>query len=153
MTSPPPQDEAEHDQLPHDGALPTIPAGSSARRLPFNHAALAQVADLLVTTRETAPFRLHGAAVYRLTVPAHDADEEATNATAVITLTCWPSVCRLDVSGAALSVVTTGILAVDLIPGVEAIFRHAHGSVTIARRGRVMVRTGPVTNGASASRG
>ena len=149
-TTCPPDDDA-----PDNAALPAIPAGSSARRWPFDRAALTEVAALLAGTLETAPFQLHGAPVFRLTVPGSEAvpnDDTTEVRPDDCILTCWPSIGRLDVSGPALSVVTTGIAAVDLIPGVEAVFRHAHGSVTVARGGRVMIRTGPVGHAASIGR-
>lgn len=152
-TTCPPDDDA-----PDDAALPAIPAGSSARRWPFDRATLTEVAALLAGTLEAAPFQLHGAPVFRLTVPGSEAapnDDTAEVRPDNCILMCWPSIGRLDVSRAreGLSVVTTGIAAVDLIPGVEAVFRHAHGSVTVARGGRVMVRTGPVGHAASIGRG
>jgi hypothetical protein len=140
--------------LPATG-LPAIPAGSAARRLALDAAALAAVADTLGVALAEAPFRAGDQPVYRLAVPVtgeavgRGASDHALPcpgpATAspglpVTTLTVWPALARVDVANPMASVTATGLVAVDLIPGVEAIFRHPGGSVTVARNGRVMVR-------------
>lgn len=101
-----------------------------------------------------APFRIRGEPVYRVVIPILDgavkpdapgADIVPNSASGVTTLTLWPSLQRVDATNPWVAVVATGIVAVDLVSRVEAIFRYAGGSLTVTRNGRVMVRTGPVT--------
>ncbi len=132
--------------------LPTIPPNSSVRRVAFSTGELDVIAVELGQSITLAPFRIRGEPVYRILLPilegavtpkAPRADIMSDGKAAVTTLTLWPSLRRVDVTNPWVAVVATGIVAVDLVTGVEAIFRHAGGSLTVARNGRVMVRTGP----------
>ena len=132
--------------------LPPVPAGSSIERRPFGREALDEIASELGQPLTDAPFALHGEPVWRLTVPVVAGPVVAGGAAAatpdpadgaVTVLTFWLSLGRVDAVAPAVSVVATGIIAVDLVPGVEAIFRYPGGNLTVARNGRIMVRTGP----------
>lgn len=134
--------------------LPAIPLKSSVRRVAFATDELGAIAVELGQTVTLAPFRIRGEPVYRVVIPILDgagkpdaprADVVPNTASGVTTLTLWPSLQRVDATNPWVSVVASGIIAVDLVSGVEAIFRHSGGSLTVARNGRVMVRTGPVT--------
>ena len=114
------------------------------------------IAGELESSVALAPFQVRGEPVYRITVPlvggavvrGSPAGNDPAEQGPVTTLTLWPSLRRVDATNPWATVVATGIVAVDLVAGVEAIFRHTGGSLTVARNGRIMVRTGPaVTDG------
>ena len=133
--------------------LPPVPAGSSIVRLPYDEDAVPAIARELGQPAEVAPFRPGPDPVHRLLIPIGDGPvvpgrpvpaARDDSGRAVATLTLWTAIGRVDVTGAAAAVVATGVVAVDLVRGVEVIFRHRGGSVTVAGNGRIMVRTGSV---------
>ncbi len=137
-------------------SLPAIPENSSVRRIAFDDEALATIADELGQPLGVAPFQVRGRAVHRIAIPvmggavvpgAMGARRVAGDDQPITTLTLWTSMRRVDVTTPWVTVVATGVIAIDLVAGVEAIFRYRGGSVTVARNGRVMVRTGPMTDG------
>ena len=140
--------------------LPPVPAGSPVRRRAFDRETLDEIASELGQSLTCAPFRFRGQPVWRLAIPivsgpvvrgetSEPLPESIAGLEAILTF--WLSLGRVDVSAPAVSVVATGIVAVDFVPGVEAIFRYPGGSVTAARNGRIMVRTGPSPGGAAPS--
>jgi hypothetical protein len=77
---------------------------------------------------------LPDADVHQLLVPG------ATGELAV-TLTIWPSLRRVDALSAALTIVFTGVATVDLVEGVEVLFRRENGDyLIVAIGGKVIVR-------------
>lgn len=103
-------------------------------KLPFDRAALEQVATLLGGTLRSANFRLPDADVWRLEVP----DEAGAVA---VTLTFWPSIRRVDASSPVLTIVMTDIAGVEIVEDVEAVFRRADGGyLIIPKGGKVLVR-------------
>ncbi len=140
--------------------LPDIPVGSPIHRVGFTLDEIESIAIELGQPLALAPFQVHGESVYRVIVPLLDGavvrgepvDVDPAYAGPVTTLTLWPSLRRVDATNPWATVVATGIVAVDLVPGVEAIFRHAGGSLTVARNGRVMVRTGLAPTAGDGSR-
>ena len=145
-----PMPPATEPTVPH---LPAVPANSSVRRVAFTVDELDAIAAELGQSVALAPFRVHGQQVYRVIVPvrfgaigpATPVDDDPGETAPVTTLTLWPSLRRVDASNPWATAVATGIVAVDLVTGVEAIFRHPGGSLTVTRNGRIMVRTGPIT--------
>ena len=136
-------------------SLPAIPENSSVHRIAFDDEALAAIADGLGQPFGLAPFQIRGKAVHRIAIPVMagaivpttmPAGHAAGNDQPVTTLTLWTAMRRVDVINPWVTVVATGVIAIDLVAGVEAIFRYPGGSVTVARNGRVMVRTGPMTD-------
>lgn len=132
--------------------LPAIPLKSSVHRVAFATDELEAIALELGQTVTPAPFRIRGEPVYRVVIPILDgavkpdalgADTVPKSASGATTLTLWPSLQRVDATNPWVAVVATGIVAVDLVSGVEVIFRYVGGSLTVTRNGRVMVRTGP----------
>jgi hypothetical protein len=120
--------EGNESELEH----PTAPPGR-VLRLPFDDRSAAEIARILGSALERAPFQLPGGTVYQLTVPG------AGTATSLITL--WPSIRRVDVIGPGSTVVCTKITTVDLIEDAEVLFRRATGEyliITVA--GKVIVR-------------
>ena len=81
-----------------------------------------------------APFRMPDADVWQLNVP------DATGQVAV-TLTLWPSIRRVDASSRLVTVVMTEIAGIEIVEGVEALFRRANGEYLIVPLGgKVIVR-------------
>ena len=82
-----------------------------------------------------APFQLPGAAVYQFTV-----DGSEGRPAAMVTL--WPSLRRVDAIGTGVAVVFTRITSVQLVDGVEVLFRRETGEyLVIAKGGRIIVRS------------
>jgi hypothetical protein len=82
-----------------------------------------------------APFQLPGAAVYQLTVPGASGRPSAL-------VTLWPSLRRVDAIGGGAAVVFTRVASVQLVDGVEALFRRESGEyLVIANGGRIVVRS------------
>lgn len=141
---------------PNEGlaSLPPVPAGSAVRRIAFDAGLVEILADELGVPAHLASFGAGDAPVHRLRLPlrpgpvtSDGADGEGDRGRSpvggiVTTVTIWPALGRVDTASAAAATTVTGILAVDLVPGVEVIFRHAGGSLTLTRNGRVMVRAG-----------
>jgi hypothetical protein len=104
--------------------------------LPFTEAAVGEVAALLGVPARPEPYAVRGAAVYRLEVP---------NASlgVVVTLLLWPSLGRVDVRIGDCSMVYKGVATVELITGVEAIFRRGDGDgylfVSVGGRASIVV--------------
>ncbi len=137
-------------------SLPAVPENSSVHRIAFDDQALAAIADELGRPLGVAPFQVRGKTVHRIAIPvmggavvpaAMTAEPTAGDDQPVTTLTLWTSMGRVDVINPWVTVVATGVIAIDLVAGVEAIFRYRDGCVTVARNGRVMVRTGPMNDG------
>jgi len=119
---------------------PPIPDPSQLSRsdsietLPFDEAAVSRIANLLEVDVAPAPFRMPGAAVWRLTVPGTQGRPPAT-------VTLWPGIGRVDVLAGPATVVFTDIRKVELVPGVEVQFRRGTQELlVVARGGRVIVR-------------
>jgi hypothetical protein len=82
-----------------------------------------------------APFQLPGAAVYQFTV-----EGEAGRPAALVTL--WPSLRRVDAIGSGAAVVFTRVVSVQLVDGVELLFRRESGEyLVVAKGGRIVVRS------------
>ena len=98
----------------------------------FDDRSAAEVARVLGTELEHAPFQLPGCSVYQMTVRGR--------ATSMVTL--WPSIRRVDVISPGSTVVCTHITSVDLIEGAEVLFRRSSGEyLIITTAGKVIVRT------------
>ena len=92
------------------------------------------IAETLAVEATLAPFQLPGARVYQLMVPG-----SLGRAAAMVTL--WPSLRRVDAIGNGSAVVFTRIASVQLVDGVEVLFRRESGEfLVIAVGGRIIVR-------------
>lgn len=101
---------------------------------PFDETVIEPVATLLHAEHRLAAFRLPDADVHQILVPGQDGD-------LAVTLTLWPSLRRVDALAPVLAVVFTGVATVDLVEGVEALFRRENGDyLIVAIGGKVMVR-------------
>jgi hypothetical protein len=113
-------------------------AGERAARLRtvlFNDAMIDVIAETVDARPSLAPFQLPGAAVYQFTL-----DGSEGRPTAMVTL--WPSLRRVDAIGKGVAVVFTRISSVQLVDGVEVLFRRETGEyLVIAKGGRIIVRS------------
>jgi hypothetical protein len=110
------------------------PAGR-LRVVPFSDAMVDTIAEAIDARPSLAPFQLPGAAVYQFTL-----DGSEGRPSAMITL--WPSLRRVDAIGSSAAVVFTQITSVQLVDGVEVLFRRETGEyLVIAKGGRIIVRS------------
>ena len=105
------------------------------RTVPFEDAMVDTIAEAIDARPGLAPFQLPGAAVYQFTLAG--AEERPS---AMVTL--WPSLRRVDAIGNGAAVVFTRISSVQLVDGVEVLFRRETGEfLVIAKSGRIVVRS------------
>jgi hypothetical protein len=110
------------------------PEQRTIRTLPFNDAAPGDIAALFACPLRPAGFKLRNAPVMQLDVPS-------ASGAAPTTLTFWPSLRRVDAISASAVVVFTNVVTVDLVEGVEALFRRESGEyLIVAIGGKVIVR-------------
>jgi hypothetical protein len=113
-------------------------SGGRARRLrivPFEDAMVDTIAEAIDARPSLAPFQLPGAAVYQFSLVG---SEERPSAM----VTLWPSLRRVDAIGSGAAVVFTRIASVQLVDGVEVLFRRESGEfLVIAKGGRIVVRS------------
>jgi hypothetical protein len=102
--------------------------------VPYDADAVAPVAALLGVTAHEEPYRVRGAAVWRL---------ELANASLgrAVTVVLWPSLRRVDVRLGDCSMVYRDVITVELLPRVEVIFRRGTGDgyLFISTGGRASV--------------
>ena len=104
------------------------------RTVPFNDATVETIAEAIDARPSLAPFQLPGAAVYQFTLEGSQGRPSAM-------VTLWPSLRRVDAIGSGAAVVFTRIASVQLVDGVEVLFRRESGEyLVIAKGGRVIVR-------------
>lgn len=102
--------------------------------LPFDQRSVSQIAHLLGATTSLAPFQLPGGEVHQLTLKRAEAPP-------TLLLTLWPTIRRVDAISKSATVVFTNVTSVDLVEGVEVLFRRGSREyliVTVA--GKVIVR-------------
>jgi hypothetical protein len=113
-------------------------SGGRARRLrsvPFEDATVETIAEAIEARPTLAPFQLPGAAVYQFTLTGSEGRPSAM-------VTLWPSLRRVDAIGSGAAVVFTRISSVQLVDGVEVLFRRETGEyLVIAKGGRIVVRS------------
>jgi hypothetical protein len=108
---------------------------SRVQIVPFRDDIVALIANTIGASAELAPFQLPGAAVYQFTL-----EGSAGRPAAMVTL--WPSLRRVDVIGSGAAVVFTRVASVQLVAGVEALFRRESGEyLVVAKGGRIVVRS------------
>lgn len=103
-------------------------------RLPFDDRAIAPVAEAFGATSRLAPFRLPSGAVYQITV-----DGEGGKPAVLMTL--WPAIGRVDAIASGVTVVATNVRGIEIVGGVEVLFRRESGEyLIVSRHGKVIVR-------------
>ena len=95
--------------------------------------------DVIAATIDARPglasFQLPGATVYQFMV-----DGTEGRPSAMVTL--WPSLRRVDAIGSGAAIVFTRIASVQLVDGVEVLFRRETGEyLVVAKGGRLVVRS------------
>jgi hypothetical protein len=104
-------------------------------KLPFDQRAVPEIARFFGVGSALAPFQLPGGVVHQLTIQRPEAPP-------TVLLTLWPSIRRIDAISQSATVVFTQVGTVELVEGVEALFRRSSGEyliVTLA--GKVIVRS------------
>jgi hypothetical protein len=108
---------------------------SRARTVPYQSDWIETIAATIGVQAGLAPFQLPGAAVFQFTV-----EGEAGRPTALVTL--WPSLRRVDAIGSGAAVVFTRVVSVQLVDGVELLFRReSREYLVVAKGGRIVVRS------------
>jgi hypothetical protein len=93
------------------------------------------IAEAIDARPNLAPFQLPGATVYQFVVDGAEGRPSAM-------VTIWPSLRRVDAIGSGAAVVFTRIASVQLVDGVEILFRRETGEyLVIAKGGRIVVRS------------
>jgi hypothetical protein len=93
------------------------------------------IAETIDARPGLAPFQLPGAAVYQFTL-------EGTEGRPSAMVTLWPSLRRVDAIGSGAAVVFTRVASVQLVDGLEVLFRRDTGEfLVIAKGGRIVVRS------------
>ena len=109
-------------------------AGGRIRRVRFDERGVEAVAAALAADLGVAPFRLPSATVYQALVPGAD-ERPAT------LLTFWPSIRRVDAINNVATVVFTGITGVEIVAGVEVVFRQdGRATLIVTVGGKIIVR-------------
>lgn len=102
--------------------------------LPFDQRSVPEIGRLLGLPVERAPFQLPGGEVHQITVARDGAPPS-------LMLTLWPTIHRVDAIGPAATVVFTHVLSVDLVEGVEVLFRRSSREyLIITMAGKIIVR-------------
>jgi hypothetical protein len=113
-------------------------SGGHARRVrtvPFDDSTVDTIADAIDARPGLAPFQLPRAAVYQFTLQGSEGRPSAM-------MTLWPSLRRVDAIGSGCAVVFTRIASMQLVDGVEVIFRRETGEyLVVAKGGRIVVRS------------
>jgi len=103
--------------------------------VPFDDATVDMIAEAIEAQPGLAPFQLPGASVYQFTLNGSEGRPSAM-------VTLWPSLRRVDAIGNGAAVVFTRIVSVQLVEGVEVLFRRETGEyLVIAKGGRIIVRS------------
>jgi hypothetical protein len=108
---------------------------SRVRTVPYQQDWIETIAATIGVQAGLAPFQLPGATVYQFPI-----DGEAGRPSALVTL--WPSLRRVDAIGSGAAVVFTRVVSVQLVDGVELLFRRESGEyLVVAKGGRIVVRS------------
>ena len=104
--------------------------------LPFDAAAVPRIAALLGVPARPEPYTVRGAPVFRLDVPNATLGRD-------VTVLLWPALARVDVRIGDCSIVYKGAATVELLPGIEVIFRRAGegGYLFVSTSGRASIVT------------
>lgn len=93
------------------------------------------IAEAIDAQPSLAPFQLPGARVYQFMLNGTEGRPSAM-------VTLWPSLRRVDAIGNGAAIVFTRIASVQLVDGVEVLFRRETGEyLVIAKGGRIVVRS------------
>lgn len=117
-----------------DHAGENRPPQRTITSIPFDQRSVPEIGRLLDLPVARAPFQLPGGDVHQITV-------ERNGAPPVLMLTLWPTIRRVDAIGPSATVVFTHVSSVDLVQGVEVLFRRSSREyLIITLAGKVIVR-------------
>jgi hypothetical protein len=103
-------------------------------RILFDQRCIPEIAGLLGVEAGLAPFQLPDGEVHQLML-------QRTDAPPTVMLTLWPTIKRVDAISASATIVFTDVRWVDLIEGVEVLFRRGTREMLIITvAGKVIVR-------------
>lgn len=103
--------------------------------VPFREDIVDAIAATIGAEISLAPFQLPGGAVHQMLVEGLQERPSAL-------VTLWPSIRRVDAIGTGVAVVFTRIATVQLVDGVEVLFRRESGEyLVVAKGGRIVVRS------------
>ena len=126
-------DEVREDDAEGAPERQKAPVGR-LRRISFDATGVDLIAETLGAKATLAPFRLPSAAVYQALI-------SGANGRPATLLTLWPSLRRVDAINSSATVVFTGITGVDLVDGVEVVFRReSRETLIVAIGGKIIVR-------------
>ena len=109
--------------------------GSRLRTVPLRNDMVDVIAGAIDAHLSVAPFQLPGATVYQFLVNGTEGRPSAM-------VTLWPSIRRVDAIGSGAAIVFTRIASVQLVDGVEVLFRRETGEyLVVAKGGRIVVRS------------
>lgn len=109
--------------------------GSRLRTVPLRDDMVDVIAGAIDAHPSVAPFQLPGATVYQFLVTGTEGRPSAM-------VTLWPSIRRVDAIGSGAAIVFTRIASVQLVDGVEVLFRRETGEyLVVAKGGRIVVRS------------
>lgn len=112
-----------------------VATNSRLRAIPFRDETVSLIAETIGAVPGLAPFQLPGAKVHQFLVDGADGRPSAM-------VTLWPSLRRVDAIGNGAAVVFTRIASVQLVDGVEVLFRRESGEyLVVAKGGRIVVRS------------
>lgn len=94
---------------------------------PFDEQAITPIANELGATPRKAAYSVRGAPVYELTLVNQQLHTP-------VTVILWPSIKRVDVRLADVSVVYKDVERVEIYPGIEVSFRRGPGSYLFVTR-------------------
>lgn len=108
---------------------------SRLRTIPFREDLVETIAETIGAELKLAPFQLPGAKVHQMMVKGVSGRPSAL-------VTLWPSLRRVDAIGNGSAVVFTRVATVQLVDGVEVLFRRESGEyLVVAKGGKIVVRS------------
>ena len=103
-------------------------------KIRFDEGAVSLIARAFGVESGLAPFRLPSGAVHQIMV-------EVDAGKPLVMLTLWPTIRRVDAVAQGVTVVATKIAGVEIVNGVEVLFRRDSGEyLIVTRQGKVIVR-------------
>ena len=118
----------------NESDAPEGPNRRTITRIPYDQRSVDGIALLLNVAAVLAPFQLPGGTVHQLTIRPDEG-------TPSLMVTLWPSIRRVDAIGNGVAAVFTNVASVDLVEGVEVLFRrNSKEFLIVTCAGKVIVR-------------
>jgi hypothetical protein len=111
------------------------PVQRTITKIAYDVRSIEEIAAVLDSASRAAPFQLPGGEVFQIAIPAG-------NGPPTVMVTLWPTIHRVDAISPAATIVFTEVAMVELVEGVEVIFRRRTGEyLIVTRAGKVIVRS------------